>query len=50
MLEEFLDICEEKGFVKPSVFQGQYNAVCRRPEQDLMPLLRKHGIAFYAYR
>lgn len=35
--------------VLPSVFQGNYNAVSRHIEKDLFPLLRKLGIAFYAY-
>ncbi|KAI0383666.1 Aldo/keto reductase [Hypomontagnella monticulosa] len=47
--EEYLGICEEMGYVKPSVFQGQYNLLCRTYETTLFPLLRKHGIAFIAY-
>lgn len=49
-VEEFVKVSEENGFVKPSVYQGQYNAVCRHPEENLLPALRKHGIAFNAYR
>lgn len=37
------------GYVKPSVFQGQYNLLCRTYETTLFPLLRQHGIAFMAY-
>jgi aflatoxin B1 aldehyde reductase len=37
------------GYVKPSVLQGQYNLLARRSEADLLPVLRKHGIAYYAY-
>ncbi|KAJ4404214.1 hypothetical protein N0V85_004926 [Neurospora sp. IMI 360204] len=48
-MEKFFAICEEKGYVKPSVYQGQYNALQRQPEKKLMPLLRKHNCAFYAY-
>lgn len=33
----------------PSVFTGSYSAVARLPEDRLLPLLRKHKIAFYAY-
>lgn len=47
--EEYLEICEEMGYVKPSVFQGQYNLLCRTYETTLFPLLRKHGISFVAY-
>ena len=46
---EILKICEKEGFVKPSVYQGQYNALCRRGEEQLFPTLRANNIAFYAY-
>jgi aflatoxin B1 aldehyde reductase len=49
-VRKFIIICEEKGYVKPSVYQGHYNAIVRGGEKDLMPLLRKHRMAFYAYR
>ncbi|KAF2026971.1 Aldo/keto reductase [Setomelanomma holmii] len=49
MLEEWLAVAEEKNFVKPSIFQGQYNLLCRIYETTLFPLLRKHDIAFVAY-
>lgn len=41
--------CTEKGFVPPTVYQGNYNAVSRRPDAELFPLLRRLGIMFYAY-
>ena len=37
-----------KGYVLPTVFQGHYNAVARRDETALFPILRKLNIAFYA--
>jgi aflatoxin B1 aldehyde reductase len=49
-VEEILRICDEGGFRKPTVYQGQYNAIVRGGEEELFPLLRKHGIAFYAWR
>lgn len=49
-VEQIIQICEKKGFVKPTVYQGQYNAVARAGEKGLFPTLRKHGMAFYAYR
>ncbi|KAE8137815.1 NADP-dependent oxidoreductase domain-containing protein [Aspergillus pseudotamarii] len=49
-VEEILTICEKHGLVKPSVYQGRYNAIIRSAETQLFPLLRRHGIAFYAYR
>lgn len=33
----------------PSVYEGNYNAIGREAEKELFPLLREHGIAFYAY-
>ncbi|AEO64699.1 uncharacterized protein THITE_2110991 [Thermothielavioides terrestris NRRL 8126] len=49
MLAEFLEICDKKGYVKPSVYQGQYNLVRREAETTLFPILRKHGMTFIAY-
>jgi aflatoxin B1 aldehyde reductase len=49
MVEEVLRITHERGFVSPSVYQGNYNAVTRRVEASLFPILRKHKIAFYAF-
>ncbi|KAL8648175.1 MAG: hypothetical protein Q9210_005140 [Variospora velana] len=48
-VEEFLSTCEKNGWKKPTVYTGQYNAVCRGMEKDLLPLLRRHGIAYVAY-
>lgn len=31
------------------MYQGLYNLVCRAGEAELFPVLRKHGISFYAY-
>lgn len=49
-VEQILKLCEEHGWVKPSVYQGQYNAIARLNEDELLPLLRKHGLSYYAYR
>ncbi|KAJ7451676.1 NADP-dependent oxidoreductase domain-containing protein [Mycena latifolia] len=49
LLARFIEICEREGFVKPTVFQGQYNILWRASEDALFPLLRKHGIAFNAW-
>lgn len=49
-VQKIVQICEDRGFVKPSVYQGQYNAVVRGGEKELFPVLRKLGIAFYAWR
>lgn len=49
-VEKFIGICEEKGYVKPAVYEGHYNAIVRGAEKELFPLLRKHNMAFFAYR
>lgn len=48
-VEEVLEVCNERGFVRPSVYQGAYSAIARLAEDKLLPLLRKHKISFYAY-
>ncbi|KAL1852394.1 hypothetical protein Daus18300_012227 [Diaporthe australafricana] len=48
-VEQIVAICKEKGYVAPTVYQGQYNPIVRGGEESLFPVLRKHGIAFYAY-
>ena len=48
-VEEIIKICELHGWIKPSVYQGQYNLLCRRGEEQLFPTLRAHGISFYAW-
>lgn len=48
-VEEILQLCTKHGFVRPSVYQGGYNALARAGEKELFPLLRQHNIAFYAY-
>ncbi|KAF4464475.1 Aflatoxin B1 aldehyde reductase member 2 [Fusarium albosuccineum] len=48
-VQNTLDFCEDRGFVKPSIYQGHYNPVVRGGEKELFPLLRKNNIAFSAY-
>jgi len=48
-VEDIMRICKQHNLVAPTVYQGQYNLLCRQAEQDLLPILRKHKIAFYAY-
>lgn len=47
---KYFQICEEKGYIKPSVYQGHYNALARSDEKDLIPFLRKHNCVYNAYR
>ncbi|KAH9434711.1 hypothetical protein MCOR02_003676 [Pyricularia oryzae] len=48
-VDEMVAIADKHGWVRPSVYQGNYNAVARATETELFPTLRRHGIAFYAY-
>jgi aflatoxin B1 aldehyde reductase len=48
-VQEVYDISKANGYPLPSVFQGNYNPISRHIEEDLFPVLRKLGIAFYAY-
>ncbi|KAM0270256.1 hypothetical protein ACHAQH_009497 [Verticillium albo-atrum] len=48
-VRDFLDICEARGLVKPSVYQGHYNPIVRGGETELFSVLREAGMSFYAY-
>ncbi|KAL1593868.1 hypothetical protein SLS60_010601 [Paraconiothyrium brasiliense] len=48
-VQEAYDIASKKGYVKPTVYQGNYSPVARHLETILFPTLRKLNIAFYAY-
>lgn len=49
-VEEIVEICKANGWVVPTVYEGQYNAIVRGCETDLLPILRKHGMRFHAFR
>ena len=48
-VKEVMEICQENNLVTPAVYQGQYNAICRGGEEELLPTLRNYEIPFYAY-
>lgn len=48
-VQEVIQVCQNENLVMPTVYQGQYNAICRGAEEELLPILRKHDIAFHAY-
>ena len=48
-VEQMYNICKQNNYILPSVYQGNYNPITRRNEQELFPLLRKLEIQFYAY-
>ena len=41
--------CKAKGWIIPTAYQGMYNAITRKVEEELFPCLRKFGLRFYAY-
>lgn len=49
MLTEFIEICDSKGYVKPTVYQGVYNLLDRRHEGQVLEIVRKHGMQFVAH-
>ena len=49
-VKDILGVCEKHGWVKPSVYEGHYNAIVRGAEKALFPLLRENGMSFFAYR
>lgn len=48
-IQEIYDICQAKGYIRPTVYQGGYNPILRTTDKTRLPLCRKLGIAFYAY-
>ncbi|OAG05250.1 putative aflatoxin B1-aldehyde reductase GliO-like protein [Paraphaeosphaeria sporulosa] len=46
---EIVGICERRGFVKPAIYQGMYNAITRALEAELLPCLRKFNIDLVIY-
>ncbi|TGO29137.1 hypothetical protein BPAE_0018g00230 [Botrytis paeoniae] len=49
-VQERLELCEKEGYTKPSYYQGQYNALCREAETQLLPILRQQKISYIAHR
>lgn len=43
------EICIKNDWIRPSVYQGVYNAIHRSVEPELFPCLRHYGMAFYNY-
>ena len=48
-VQKVYDVAKEKGYILPTVYQGNYSPVARHLETILFPLLRKLGIAIYVY-
>ena len=47
-LSEVIQLCENRGFNSPDVYQGMYNLVSRKIE-EIFPLLNDYYIEFWAY-
>ncbi|KAF9407492.1 hypothetical protein BGZ76_006103 [Entomortierella beljakovae] len=45
----FYKICEQNGYVLPTIYQGMYNPLARSVVPELLPCLKKLNISFYAY-
>lgn len=43
------EICDRYGFIKPTVYQGLYNALHRAIEPELFPCLRHYGLSLYCF-
>jgi len=43
------DMCIQNGWIRPTVYQGVYNAIHRQVEAELFPCMKHYGIAFYAF-
>lgn len=48
-VEAIYNLCEEKGYVLPSVYQGNYSPIMRLAEEVLFPTLKRLNISYYAY-
>ncbi|KAH7885741.1 NADP-dependent oxidoreductase domain-containing protein [Phlebopus sp. FC_14] len=48
-VSEIATIAKLKGWIRPTVYQGLYNALERNVETELFPCLRKHGLRFHAF-
>jgi aflatoxin B1 aldehyde reductase len=44
------EICDKNGWIKPTAYQGIYNALHRGIEAELIPCLRHYGISLYAFQ
>ena len=46
---QIVEICDKNGWIKPTAYQGIYNALHRLVEPELFPALRHYGISFYEF-
>ncbi|KAM0546932.1 hypothetical protein ACHAPJ_010590 [Fusarium lateritium] len=48
-VSEIWNIANERGYVKPTVYQAMYNAIARDIDTELVPACRKYGIDIIIY-
>ena len=46
---QIYELCDKNGWIKPTVYQGMYNAITRDVERELLPCLADYAMAFYVY-
>ncbi|EED21513.1 aflatoxin B1-aldehyde reductase GliO-like, putative [Talaromyces stipitatus ATCC 10500] len=46
---EIVTTCTERGWVRPTIYQGMYNAITRSIETELIHALRRYGISLVIY-
>ena len=49
MVADIWHICDKKGWVKPTIYEGIYNPLTRKAEVELNDALNHFGMRFYAY-
>ena len=49
MVAEAWYLCDRKGWVKPTVYEGMYNPLTRNAERELNACLDRFGMRYYAY-
>ena len=49
MVADVCHLCDKHGWIKPTVYQGGYNPLTRKAENELNKCLDYFGMSFYAY-
>ncbi|WP_353894441.1 aldo/keto reductase [Proteinivorax hydrogeniformans] len=49
MVVDIWHLCKKNGWPAPKIYQGVYNGLSRKAENELFPAIRRLGIRFYAY-
>ncbi|KAL2855851.1 NADP-dependent oxidoreductase domain-containing protein [Aspergillus pseudoustus] len=46
---EIVTLCNERGWIRPTIFQAMYNAITRSIETELIPVCKRYGIDIVIY-